>query len=247
MKDKILLKENERIEDLHVAGYKLIQDKKNFMFGIDAVLLSDFASCRKKDTVVDFCSGTGIIPVLMRAKYSAQKITAVEVQEKAAQIASRNFSINEGCENYEVINDNLKNAAQYFKSQSVDVVTCNPPYYKKNTRDALMREEIFISRHEILCSFEDIAKSVSYILKPNGKFFLIHKPERLSDVICALNKFNMEAKVLRFVESFSGEAPSMFLMEAVKCASSGLKILEPLVIYKEKGVYSDEVSAIYGR
>lgn len=241
------LKENERIDDLQFKNLKIIQNEKAFCFGIDAVLLSDFAKkISSKSTVVDFCTGTGIVAILLAGKTNCQKIYAVEVQESMAEMAKRSVELN-GQENViEVINDDLNNIEKYIKPASVNVVTVNPPYKKKGSGIINELDTKTIARHEVLCSLEDIVKKASKILNFGGSFFMVHRVERLVDVLSVMRANKLEPKRIRFVHPSAGKAPNLFLVEGVKCGKPFLKVEEPLYVYDENGRYTCNILEIYG-
>lgn len=241
--------ENERIDDLQLKGLKLIQNPEWFCFGVDAVLLADFAknSIKKGFKTVDFCTGNGIIPVLLSAKTEAKTITGIEIQPCVADLALRNVKFNKLEEKLEILNENIKNSENIFGKSSVDYITCNPPYKEagsglKNTEDI-----VTIARHEILCSLEDIIISAEKILKPGGKIALIHRPERLIDLIWLMRQNKIEPKRLRFVHPFPEKTATMILIEGTKHGGKKLFLEPPLYIYDENKNYTEEINRIYGR
>mgnify|MGYP003289407084 CR=1 FL=1 len=244
---KVLLKSDETIVQLHIPGLKIIQSKDRFMYGIDAVLLTDFAKVKKNEDVVEFGTGTGIIPILLAAKTGLKNITAFEIQKASADMAERSVALNDMSDKIKIINDSLENIQNVLPAQSVNVVISNPPYMKKSGAVENCRDEIAIARHEIMCTLESVIKSAGYVLKPNGRFYMIHKPQRLSEIITVGVKYNLEVKRLRFVIPECGKSPTMVLVEYVKCAASGMEVENDLIVYREKGIYSEEVERIYGR
>lgn len=242
-----MINQDEQIDELHIEGLKIIQNKKLFMFGIDAILLSDFVKIMKNDFVVEFGTGTGIISIILGATSKAKKIIALEIQEKAANMAKRSVDLNNLTDKIEVLNQDLELIDKVLPPQSVNVVVTNPPYIKKSSAKENCKEEIAIARHEIKCSLESVIKAASFVLKPNGRFYMIYKPERLSEIIILGTKYHLEVKKLRFVIPYVGAKATMILVEYVKCAGGGLIVEKDLVVYKEKGVYSQEVMEIYGR
>ena len=244
--EKQLIKQTEKIENLHKDGFKIIQDGKRFKFGIDAVLLADFAKARKTEYVIDLGTGTGIIPILMAADKKGGSFSALEIQKESVDMAKRSVLLNNLQEKITVIHGDIKNAGTIFPAQCADSVTCNPPYICGQA-DVQQNESIAIARHELLCSLEDVVYAAKYLLKPQGRFYIIHRPERLSDLCVLLAKHNVNPKRMRFVQPYTDSAPTMILVEARKAMKPQLSIEKPLVIYKEKGVYTEEVSAIYGK
>ena len=235
-----------KIDLLTQVGYKIVQDENQFCFGIDAVLLADFASkkIRSNAKVIDLCSGNGIIALLICGSTKAQKVTAFEIQKEACALAGESVKLNALSERMTVVNSDLKNAASLFDKYSFDAVVCNPPYMKaSHGRESAVNAKA-IARHEILCTLEDVVKASDYLLKPNGSFFMIHRPERLGEIFAALNRHNLEASELRMVQPDAESAPTMVLIQAKKNIKPNLKVDVPLIVYKEKGVYTDEVKSI---
>ncbi|MBR3881967.1 MAG: tRNA1(Val) (adenine(37)-N6)-methyltransferase [Clostridia bacterium] len=246
--DNINLKEDERIDDLEYKGLKLIQNKKGFCFGVDAVLLSDYAKGIKKgSTVVDIGTGTGIVAILLCAKTNLKKIYGIELQEEVANIAQRNVELNGLDDKMEVININIKDVFSKLEKNKIDVIVTNPPYKKHDTGVKNLDTRQLISRHEVECTLEDIIKNASLLLKDLGELYMVHRAERIVDIFVTLRKYKLEPKNIRFVHSKIGEKPNLVLVKAVKCAKEFLKIDKPLVIYGEDGNYTDEIYEIYDK
>lgn len=246
--DNINLKEDERIDDLEYKGLKLIQNKKGFCFGVDAVLLSDYAKGIKKgSTVVDIGTGTGIVAILLCAKTNLKKIYGIELQEEVANIAQRNVELNGLDDKMEVVNINIKDVFSKLEKNKIDVIVTNPPYKKHDTGVKNLDTRQLISRHEVECTLEDIIKNASLLLKDLGEFYMVHRAERIVDIFVTLRKYKLEPKNIRFVHSKIGEKPNLVLVKAVKCAKEFLKIDKPLVIYGEDGNYTDEIYEIYDK
>lgn len=245
--DSVILEPDQQIDELHIPGLKIIQSKNRFMYGIDAVLLSDFAKVKTGEEVVELGTGTGIIPILIAAKTKVKKITAFEIQKESAQMAKQSVALNKMDDKIQIVNESLENIHNVFSPQSVNVVISNPPYMKKSAAVKNSSDEIAIARHEIKCTLETVVKAAAFVLKPNGRFYMIHKPERLSEIIAEGIKNNLEVKRMKMVVPEKDKGPTMVLVEYVKCASSGMTVEPQLVVYKEKGVYSEEVERIYGR
>ena len=243
-----MLKENERIDDLEYKGLKIIQNEKGFRFGIDSVLLSDFAKNIKTGSiVVDIGTGTGIISLLLCKKTSLNKIYGIEIQKEVAEMAQRSVELNGLEEKMEILNINIKNVFDVLEKNKFDVVVTNPPYKKANT--GLKSEETsnLISRHEVECTLEDIAKQSYLLLKDKGEFYMVHRAERLVDILCTLRKNKLEPKVIRFVHSKQNNKPNLILIKSVKNAKEFLKIEKPLIVYKDSGEYTDEILKIYNK
>jgi len=239
------LKDGERLDDLQLKGLKIIQKEKGFCFGIDAVLLSNFAKLKKGDIAVDLGTGTGIIPILLSGKFEMTKIYGIEIQKEMAEMSSRSVEINDLSNTIKIINDDLKNTLNYFDRNSIDVVVSNPPYMVSG--GAIVNPDSFkaISRHEILCNIDDVVKIASELLKNKGAFYMVHRPSRLVDIIYNCRKYNMEPKEIRFVMPKAGKRPNIMLIKSVKNGNPELKFLDPLIVYNDDGSYTDEIYKIY--
>ena len=244
----IVLKDEERIDDLEYKGLKIIQNKNGFCFGIDSVLISDFAKRMKKGSrVLDLGTGTGIISILLSKKQENLKIYGIEIQEDVAEMAERSIKLN-GLENdIKIINDNLKNLNDYFEVNSIDAIVTNPPYKKNNTGLKSDDYKNLVSRHEIECTLEDIIVISKKLLKDKGEMYMINRAERLVDIVACMRKNRLEPKEIRFVHSKQSESPTLVLVRAVKNAGEFLKIEKPLIIYNEDGSYTDEILEIYNK
>ena len=246
--EKIELKENERIDDLEYKGLKIIQNKEGFCFGIDSVLLSDFAKNIKKDSVVvDIGTGTGIISILLSKKAEIKKIYGIEIQEEVADMAKRSVKLNNLQDKIQIINKNIKNIFEEIEPNKIDAIVTNPPYMKLNT--GAKNEEIkkLISRHEVECNLEDIIKISYKLLKSKGEFYMVHRAERIVDILYNLRKYKLEPKEIRFIHSKVGKEPNLVLIKAVKDAGEHLIIDSPLVVYNNDGTYTDEILKIYNK
>ena len=243
-----MLRENERIDDLEYKGLKIIQNEKGFRFGIDSVLLSDFAkNIKSGSNVVDIGTGTGIISLLLCKKTSLSKIYGIEIQKEVAEMAQRSVELNELQGKMEILNINIKNVFDVLDKNKFDVVVTNPPYKKANTGLKSEENSNLISRHEVECTLEDIAKQSYLLLKDKGEFYMVHRAERLVDIFCTLRKNKLEPKVIRFVHSKQNDKPNLILIKSVKNAEEFLKIEKPLIVYKDSGEYTDEILKIYNK
>ena len=242
----IELKENERIDDLERNGYKIIQNEKKFCFGMDAVLLSGFASVREGETVLDIGTGTGIIPILLEAKTNGSHFTGLEIQEESAEMAGRSVALNGLSEKIDIICGDINNSADLFEAGSFNVITTNPPYMIGEHGLVGDNKEKAIARHEICCTLEDIVREGSRLLKYNGRFYMVHRPFRLVEIFATLTKYHLEPKRLKLVYPFVDKEPNMVLIEALKGGNPRLTVEKPLIVYKEPGVYTDEIYDIYG-
>ncbi len=242
---ELSLIEDEEIHDLGFLDLKIIQKNHGFKFGVDSILLTDYAKHIKKNSIVmDIGTGTGIIAILLAAKTSLKKIYAVEIQPELADMARRSVILNHLNDKVEIINANIKDICNYVNKNSVDVIVSNPPYKKVDAGLKNTEKIKLISRHEVECNFDDIARESRKLLKDNGSIYVIHRPERIADVICTFRKYKLEPKKIRFIQSRVNEAPKMFLIKAVKGAGEFIKVEKPLVIY-EDGEYTEELKKIY--
>ena len=245
---EVELKENERIDDLEYKGLKIIQNTEGFCFGIDAVLLSDFAKEIKKDSkVLDLGTGTGILSILLSGKTNLSKIYGIEVQEEVAQMAERSVKLNNLEDKIEIINKNIKDIKEDFKKNSFDAIVTNPPYKKIETGKTNERENKYISRHEVTASLEDFIKISFDMLKDKGSLYMVHRPERLAEIIYCLKVNKLEPKKIRFVHSNIEEEPKLVLIKAVKNAKEFMKVEKPLFVYNKNGKYTEEILKIYNK
>lgn len=242
----INLKENERIDDLQRNGYQIIQDSKRFCFGMDAVLLSGFARAKEGDAVLDMCTGTGIIPILMEAKTKAHHFTGLEIQEDSADMARRSVLLNHLEEKIDIVTGDVKEADTLFKAASFDVITCNPPYMTGQHGLQNKDEAKTIARHEVLCTLEDVVEAAARLLKPGGNFYMVHRPFRLAEIMVMLSKYKLEPKRMQLVYPYVDKEPNMVLIEANRGGKPRLSVEKPLIVYKEPGVYMPEIYDVYG-
>ena len=227
-------------------GYKIFQDTERFQFGIDAVLLADFAckGLKSAKKIIDLGTGTGIIPLLMNPKISAS-FTGLEVQQESAEMAAKSVALN-GLENQiKIVNGDLKKASELFGRHSFDAVTCNPPYMTDEHGERNALDAMTIARHEVLCTLEDVVAAADYLLAPHGRFFMIHKPFRLPEIFVTLAAHKLEPKCMRLIAPFANKEPNMVMIEARKNAKRRLKIEPPLVVRNDDGEYTAEIRQIY--
>lgn len=240
------LKDNERIDDLQRNGYQIIQKQNGFCFGMDAVLLSGFANVKPGERAVDLGTGTGIIPILLEAKYDGIHYTGLEIQEEVADMARRSVALNHLEDKLSIVTGDIKEASRLFGAASFDVVTSNPPYM--NDAHGLKNPDLpkAIARHEVLCTLDDVTREASRLLKPGGRFYMVHRPHRLIEIITSLKNYGMEPKRMKMVHPFVDREANMVLIEAVRGGKSMIKVEAPVIVYKEQGVYTDEIYTIYG-
>ena len=247
--ENTLIHSFERVDDLQLNGLKIIQNPDWFCFGVDAVLLTDYSAknIKKGSRVLDLCSGNGIIPILLSEKSSAKSIFGLEIQEPVCEMAKRSVKLNHLDDKISMVCGDLKDAVELFGRSSFQYITCNPPYKEAGGGLKTKADTTTLARHEILCTLEDVVRVSSNILEPQGKLCMIHRPERLVDIIYLMKKHNLEPKRLRFIHPYPDKIATMILIEGVRQGRPKLFLDPPLYIYEEKGVYSKEINSIYGR
>ena len=240
------LKPGERLDDLQINGYHIIQHPEKFCFGMDAVLLSSFAGCQPDSKVVDFGTGTGVIPILLTAKTKASHIDALEIQEESADMARRSVAHN-GLENkIDIVTGDIKEASHIFGNDSYEVIVSNPPYMigehgLKNDNEAL-----YIARHEALCTLDDLLRESAKVLKMKGRFYMVHRPFRLPEIFTKMCNYGIEPKRMRLVLPYADKEPNMVLIEGLKGGKPRLAVDPPLIVYTKDGEYTEEVLKLYG-
>lgn len=243
---EIELRENERIDDLQRNGYKIIQNPEKFCFGMDAVLLSGFVRVKKGAQVLDLGTGTGIIPILLEAKTEAEHLTAIEIQEESADMASRSVRLNGLEHKIDIVTGDIKEADRLFPSAGFDVITCNPPYMIGQHGLTNPNAPKAIARHELLCTLEDVVRAAAKLLKPGGSFFMVHRPFRLAEIITVMTQYKLEPKRMQLVYPYVDKEPNMVLIEGCRGGRPRMTIEKPLIVYKAPNVYMDEIYDLYG-
>lgn len=242
----VTLLEQERLDDLHRNGYSIIQNPAKFCFGMDAVLLSGFANVKAGETAIDLGTGTGIIPILLEAKTQGAHFTGLEIQPESADMAKRSVAYNHLENKIDIEIGNIKDASAQFGASSFHVVTTNPPYMTGQHGLTNPNEAKAIARHEILCTLEDVIRESARLLKPRGRFYMVHRPFRLSEIMCLMHQYGLEPKRMRLVHPFIDKEPNMVLIEGLRGRKPRITVEKPLIVYKEPGVYTDEIYEIYG-
>lgn len=240
------IKEGERIDELHRNGYRIIQKENGFCFGMDAVLLSGFAEVKPGETALDLGTGTGIIPILLEAKTSGRHFTGLEIQHEMAEMAARSVALNGLDEKIDIKEGDIKEAGRIFGRASFDVITTNPPYM--NDSHGLKNLDLpkAIARHEVLCTLEDVVREGASLLRSGGRMYMVHRPRRLIEILNTMTRYRLEPKRMKFVHPFAEKEANMVLIEAVRGGGALMKIEKPLIVYREPGVYTDEIYDIYG-
>lgn len=248
------IRKNERIDDLGINDLKIIQNKEYFCFGTDSVLLANFVKSENSNNVIlDLCSGSGVIPIILSAKKKYKKIFGVELQSEMYDLFDRNIKINNLEDSIISINENVKDIKDIRKKitsimekDKIDIITCNPPYKEIGTGLTTNHDVKTIAKCEVMCNLEDIFITSSKLLGKGGKLYLVHKPERISDLIYFGRKYNLEAKEIRFVYPKINKKPSIVLISYRKDGGNETKVLEPLIEYNDDMSYTDEIYRIYG-
>ncbi len=242
-----LIKEDETLEDLQLSGLRIIQKKDGFRFGIDAVLLSDFAKDIRAEEMLDMCSGCGIIPILLSAKTKIPKISGLEIQEEVFDSAKRSVELNGLTNRVFIEKGDIKEGYKIYGKRRFGLITCNPPYMPKGTAVTNELDTKIIARHEILCTLEDVIKSASKLLKQHGHFLMVHKPTRLADILCLMRQYGIEPKRIRLVHKKADAEPSLVLVDGAYKGGVELRIMPPLYLYNENGEETEELKRIYGK
>lgn len=241
-----LLKSGERLDDLERNGYHIIQSDKRFCFGMDAVLLSGFAQVKRGEHVLDLGTGTGIIPILLEAKTEGEHFTGLEIQPESADMARRSVAYNGLEKKIEIVTGDIKDASTLFGASSFDVVTTNPPYMIGQHGLQNADEAKTIARHEILCTLEDVIAQSARLLKPKGRFYMVHRPFRLVEIFCLMHTYGIEPKRMKLVHPFVDKEPNMVLIEGLRGGNARLTVEKPVIVFQEPGVYTEEIRSVYG-
>ena len=244
----------ERIDDLNLNGKKIIQDTELFLFGMDSVLLANKVKGTNKNTVVlELGTGSAVMPVIIAEKNEIGKIIGIELQDKMYELAVKNIKYNNLEQKVCVLRENLKNVdsiRRYVKEitdkDKVDIIISNPPYKKVGTGSKNELNEKYIARHEVECELEDIFKTASKLLKFRGKLYIVHKPERIADLIALARKYNLESKEIQFLQPNENKKPSIVLIEYVLGGGNECIVLPNLIEYDDNGNYTKEILDIYG-
>ncbi len=243
---KIELKEGERLDDLNRDGYRIIQNEKLFCFGMDAILLSGFAQVKEGGCVLDLGTGTGILPILLAAKTPGKHFTGLEISRYCVDMARRSVALNSLEARIEIVQGDIREAGALFAPASFDTIISNPPYM--TARHGLVNPDVekAAARHELLCTFEDVARAAARLLCVGGHFYLVHRPFRLAEIIRTLSQYGLEPKRMRLVYPYVDREPNMVLLEAVRGGKARMTVEKPLIVYERPGVYTKEIYEIYG-
>lgn len=236
----------ERIDELQRNGYRIIQNPERFCFGMDAVLLSGFARAKKQERCLDLGCGNGIIPILMEAKTEGMHFSGLEIQPESADMARRSVALNGLQDRIDIVEGDIKDASKIFGASSFHVVTTNPPYMTAQHGLTNLYEAKTIARHEVLCNLEDIIRESARLLMPGGRFYMVHRPFRLAEIISLMVQYRIEPKRMRLVYPYVDREPNMVLIEGLRGGKSRMTVEKPLIVYKEPGKYTDEIYDVYG-
>ncbi|MCD8152690.1 MAG: tRNA1(Val) (adenine(37)-N6)-methyltransferase [Clostridiales bacterium] len=236
----------ERVDDLQRKGYRIIQNSQGFCFGMDAVLLSGFARIERGADCLDLGCGNGILPLLLEAKTDGRHFTGLEIQPYSVDLARRSVALNHLEDRIDIVEGDIKDASGIFGASSFDAVTANPPYMTDSHGIRNQDDAKTIARHEVLCSLEDVLRESAKVLKPGGRFFMVHRPFRLAEIISLMVRYRLEPKRMRLVYPYADREPNMVLIEGISGARPRMTVERPLVVYKAPGEYTDEIYEIYG-
>ena len=230
---------------LNYDNIKIVQNSDWFSFSLDSVLLANFVHVNNKMRIMDFCCGNAPIPLILSTKTNS-KITGVEIQKEVFSLAIKSVRLNNKEKQIEIINEDVKNLHNIYETDSFDLITCNPPYFKYQESSNINNNNTkALARHELSLTLEDVFKTAKKILKNNGKLAMVHRTERLIDIICLMRKYNLEPKRIRFIQPFSNSNSNLVLIEASKNGNAGLKIESNLIVHDENNNYTEEVLEIF--
>lgn len=235
------LKEGERLDDLQIKGYEIIQNPGRFCFGMDAVLLSSFAKVKKGEKALDLGTGTGILPILLEAKNDGDSYTGLELQEESADMAKRSVRYNGLEHKIQIRTGDIKEAAKIFGAASFEVITVNPPYMIGEHGIKNENEALYIARHEVTCTLEDVLRESEKLLKWKGRFYMVHRPFRLPEIFMRMCAHRIEPKRMRLVYPYADKEPNMVLIEGLRGGKPRLAVERPLIVYNKDGSYTEEV------
>lgn len=239
------LKSGERIDELQRKGYRIIQNPGRFCFGMDAVLLSSFAKAKPGERVLDLGTGNGVVPILMEARDKGESFCGLEIQEESADLARRSVELNGLEEKIKIVTGDMKEAADIFGAASFHVITMNPPYMTDSHGIVNPTDAKAIARHEITCSLEEMLSQASKVLKSNGRFYMVHRPFRLAEIMSLMVKNHLEPKRMRLVYPYVDKEPNIVLIEGLKGGRSNITVEPPLIVYDAPGVYTEELKRLY--
>ena len=245
--DLSLVKDGETLDDLQLKDICIIQKREGFRFGIDAVLLANFANVKKKHKVMDLCTGTGIVPFIIKGKKEPEKIVGLEIQNKFVEMANRSIKINGFNDTMEFLHVDLKDKELLKSIGRFDVVTVNPPYKLEKSGIVNPNDKYAIARHEVMCNLDNVIEACRIVLKDNGRLYMVHRPERLADIFCIMRKYKIEPKRVQMVHPNTKKPANILLVEGQRDGGAYLKWEPPIYVYNDDGSFSKEINEIYGR
>ena len=245
--DLSLVKDGETLDDLQLKDICIIQKREGFRFGIDAVLLANFANVKKKHKVMDLCTGTGIVPFIIKGKKEPEKIVGLEIQNKFVEMANRSIKINGFNDTMEFLHGDLKDRELLKSIGRFDVVTVNPPYKLEKSGIVNPNDKYAIARHEVMCNLDNVIEACRIVLKDNGRLYMVHRPERLADIFCIMRKYKIEPKRVQMVHPNTKKPANILLVEGQRDGGAYLKWEPPIYVYNDDGRFSKEINEIYGR
>ena len=245
--DLSLVKDGETLDDLQLKDICIIQKREGFRFGIDAVLLANFANVKKKHKVMDLCTGTGIVPFIIKGKKEPEKIEGLEIQNKFVEMANRSIKINGFNDTMEFLHGDLKDKELLKSIGRFDVVTVNPPYKLEKSGIVNPNDKYAIARHEVMCNLDNVIEACRIVLKDNGRLYMVHRPERLADIFCIMRKYKIEPKRVQMVHPNTKKPANILLVEGQRDGGAYLKWEPPIYVYNDDGSFSKEINEIYGR
>ena len=245
--DLSLVKDGETLDDLQLKDICIIQKREGFRFGIDAVLLANFANVKKKHKVMDLCTGTGIVPFIIKGKKEPEKIVGLEIQNKFVEMANRSIKINGFNDTMEFLHGDLKDKELLKSIGRFDVVTVNPPYKLEKSGIVNPNDKYAIARHEVMCNLDNVIEACRIVLKDNGRLYMVHRPERLADIFCIMRKYKIEPKRVQMVHPNTKKPANILLVEGQRDGGAYLKWEPPIYVYNDDGSFSKEINEISGR
>lgn len=240
------IKPGERLDDLQIKGYEIIQKPGRFCFGMDAVLLSSYARVKQNEQALDLGTGTGILPILLEAKNEGKSYIGLEIQEESADMARRSVVHNGLGDKIEIVTGDIKEASDIFGPDSFEVITTNPPYMTLDHGLKNDNEALYIARHEALCTLDDVLRESARVLKVKGRFYMVHRPFRLPEIFAKMCMHGIEPKRMRLVYPYVDKEPNIVLIEGMKGGKPRMTVEAPLIVYNRDGSYTDEILKIYG-
>jgi len=247
VENDVTINEYERVDDLQFGGLRIIQSRRGFRFGMDAVLLSHFADVRPGDRVADLGTGTGIIPILLCGHTRGRSFVGLEIQPEMAEMAARSVRMNGLEDRIRILEGDLRQAHELLGYNGFDVVTCNPPYERKGGGVVCQEMAWTLARHEEACTLTDVARAAFNLLRQGGRLELIIRADRAVEVLVTLKESRLEPKRIRMICPSVDRSPNLMLVEATRGGNPGTRWEPPLIVYGPDGAYTQEINAIYGK